>query len=81
MLSKDFYINFIGYGGCSLSLLAYLLITNNFIKSDSGIYLILNMAAGLSLMIYTFSKKAYANTVLNSFWFLISILAIARILY
>ena len=81
MLSQKFYIEFTGYAGGSMSLLAYLFITNKFIVSDSGIYLILNLMAGLALMFYTYSKKAYANTILNSFWFLISILAIARIIY
>lgn len=81
MLSKKFYIDCTGYGGGSMSLLAYLLVTNKFIGSDSGAFLVLNLVAGLSLMIYTYSKEAYANTLLNSFWFLISFLAIARIIY
>ena len=81
MLSREFYISLIGYGGGSLSIIAYVLITNNFINSDSVVYLALNLVSGLSLMIYTFTKKAYANTVLNSIWFLISILAFARLIY
>lgn len=81
MLSKSFYTEFIGYGGGSMSLFAYLLVANNYISGNSGIFLILNLVAGLALMIYTASKKAYANTVLNSFWFLISILSIARLIY
>lgn len=80
MLSKKFYIDLIGYGGGSMSLLAYLLITYNYISSNSAAYLTLNLVAGLALMIYTFRKKAYANTILNSFWFLISILAIVRLI-
>lgn len=81
MLSESFYINFLGYGGGSMSLLGYLLVDNNFISGNSATFLILNLVAGLALMIYTASKKAYANTVLNSFWFLISILGIARLIY
>ena len=81
MLSKEIYISVLGYGGGLLSLLAYVSVANNLITGDSAIYLLLNLVAGLMLMIYTFRKKAYANTILNSFWFLISIVAIARLIY
>lgn len=81
MLSESFYINFLGYGGGSLSLFAYLLVANNFISGNSATFLISNLIAGFALMIYTAYKKAYANTILNSFWFLISILGIARLIY
>jgi hypothetical protein len=78
MINKEQSIDLIGYGGGFLSLAAYFLITNNFILSDSMIYLLMNIIAGISLMIYTFTKKAYANTILNSVWSLITIIAILR---
>ena len=79
--NEGFCIDLLGYGGGVMSLTAYLLVANDLVAGDSILFLLLNLVAGLFLMIYTHSKKAYANTILNSFWFLISIVGIARIIY
>lgn len=78
MIWKKHYLDIIGYGGGALSLTAYCLLTNNFIGGDSLIYLLMNIIAALCMVVYTFTKKAYANTILNSIWSLITILAIIR---
>lgn len=81
MEKKELYLGTMGYGGGSLSLLAYVLVANSFIVSDSMIFLLLNLFAGLLLMVYTFNKQAYANTILNSFWFIVSLFGIIRLIY
>jgi len=63
----------IGWTGAAFSLTAYSLNSLNMISSQSFAYLIMNIIGCFFLIIYTFSKKAYANSVLNSIWLLMTL--------
>jgi hypothetical protein len=63
----------IGWDRCRI--LAYRLqpYSLNIISSQSFAYLIMNIIGCFFLKIYTFSKKAYANSVLNLIWLLMTL--------
>ena len=70
--------NLIGWTGASSSLLAYGLVTQQVVAATSPPYLCLNVVACSCLGYYTFRKKAYANTLLNSLWLLLSLAGLLR---
>lgn len=70
----------IGWTGAATSLTAYCLVTQQVVPSNSLLYLGLNVLACSCLGYYTFRKKAYANTLLNSLWLLASLVALVRFL-
>jgi hypothetical protein len=64
----------------SISLLtAYALNSYQKIKSDSYLFLLLNIMGGVCFIIYTFYYRAYANTFLNIVWVIIAIPALIRL--
>jgi hypothetical protein len=69
----------IGWTGAAFSLTAYSLNSLNMISSQSFEYLMMNIIGYFFLILYTFSKKAYANSVLNSIWLLMTVVALMRI--
>ena len=73
------YIEFIGWTGAIFSLLAYSLNSLNFILSQSIEYLVMNVVGCFLLIIYTYRKKAYANSVLNSIWLFMTVVAMIKI--
>lgn len=69
----------IGWSGAAFSLLAYSLNILNIILSQSKEYLMMNVAGCFCLIIYTYYKKAYANSVLNTIWLFMTIIALIRV--
>lgn len=67
--------NFIGWAGAVVSLVAYALNTQQIVSSKSFIYLMMNTFGCSCLIFYTFRKKAFANTAVNSIYLLITLLA------
>ena len=68
--------NFIGWAGAFVSLIAYTLNTQQLVGSRSYIFLVMNTFGCSCLIFYTFRKQAYANTIINSVYLLITLLAI-----
>jgi hypothetical protein len=79
MLLKKYKLEIIGWTGAAFSLGAYAMNTLNIISSQSLEYLMMNIFGCFFLIIYTFSKKAYANSVLNSIWLLMTFVALVKI--
>ena len=77
-MNTDFLIQILGWTGSSLYLLAYTLVSLKKTEGDSLLYQGLNIVAGLLLVIYTLSLKAYATTGLNAVWAIIGILTLGR---
>lgn len=50
------------------------------IKSDSLIFLLLNMFGGIFLIIYSVYYTAYANTFINVVWVIIAVPAIIQLI-
>lgn len=80
MLYRKYLIEFVGWTGACLSLLAYSLNSLNFINSQSTWYLMLNVIGCFFLIIYTYHKKAYANSVVNSIWLVMTLVAMVNLM-
>jgi len=72
------YLNYLGWCGGSISLLAYGINTHQFVSSSSLIFLLMNITGCSCLIFYTFQKKAFANTAINTVYLLITLIAIGR---
>jgi hypothetical protein len=78
-LYRKYLLELIGWTGAVFSLLAYSLNSLNIILSQSKEYLVMNVLGCFFLIIYTFYKKAYANSVLNTIWLLMTIVALIKV--
>jgi fluoride ion exporter CrcB/FEX len=79
--SGKFIIDSLGWFGALASLLAYSMNSLNMIGSQSMEYLALNVIGCFFLIIYTYSKKAFANSILNSIWLFMTIIAMVKIFF
>jgi hypothetical protein len=75
---KKYWLDIVGWTGALFSLMAYSLNSLQYIESASKQYLMMNIIGCFLLIIYTFRKKAYANSVLNSIWLLMTVFAMVR---
>jgi phosphatidylserine synthase len=78
MLSSQPFINILGWTGSVLYLLAYALVSLKKADGDSALYQGMNILAGVLLVIYTLSLKAYATTGLNAVWVAIGLFTLGR---
>lgn len=79
MIYRKYFIESIGWIGAVFSLLAYSLNSLNYILSQSTAYLLMNIIGCFFLIIYTYFKKAYANSILNSIWLVMTIVALIKV--
>ena len=71
-------IETLGRTGSVLYLLVYALVSLKKTDGDSILYQGINVVAGMFLVIYTISLKAYATTGLNAVWVAIGLLTIGH---
>jgi hypothetical protein len=67
------------YGTCAI-VLAYALVSFEFLSSSTFLYQILNGTGALGIAYISFKKKAYQPGVLNVIWAIIALIAIIRLL-
>jgi uncharacterized membrane protein YuzA (DUF378 family) len=77
-MSTNLIIQIFGWTGSVLYLIAYALISMKKTEGDSILYQGMNIIAGILVVIYTLSLKAYATTGLNAIWALIGIITLGR---
>ena len=77
-MNPKLLIDFLGWMGSILYLLAYALISAKKTEGDSILYQGMNILAGVLLVIYTLSLGAYATTGLNTVWILIGLFTLGR---
>lgn len=77
-MKRQKYLNFLGWFGGIVCLIGYGLNTQQFLSSESLIFLLMNTFGCGCLIWYTFEKKAFANTALNSIYLVITLIAISR---
>jgi uncharacterized membrane protein YuzA (DUF378 family) len=77
-MSTNLIIQIFGWTGSVLYLIAYALISMKKTEGDSVLYQGMNIIAGILVVIYTLSLKAYATTGLNAIWALIGIVTLGR---
>ncbi|HEY8562665.1 MAG TPA: hypothetical protein VIL74_19965 [Pyrinomonadaceae bacterium] len=70
------FSEYLGWSGAVVSLVAYALNTQQFIGSGSLVFLLMNAFGCSCLIFYTFRKGAFANTVINSIYLLLTLSAI-----
>ena len=71
-------INILGWTGSILYLLAYALVSVKRTEGDSVLYQGMNIIAGILLIVYTVSLRAYATTSLNTVWVAIGLFTLGR---
>jgi hypothetical protein len=76
MSRKRAFLNYLGWFGGCLALLAYGANTQQLISSSSPAFLLMNTTACICLIYYTFQKQAFANTAINAVHLLITLIAI-----
>lgn len=74
-------IDILGWTGSVLLLTAYGLNSYQKIKSNSLLYLVLNLVSGLFLAVYAYYYTAFAATFINVVWVLIAIPALYKYFY
>lgn len=72
-------VEVLGWYGFIALLVAYGMVSLNFVPSRSLAYQLLNLSGSVGLAILTFFKKAYQNTLLNVVWGAISIAALIQL--
>lgn len=72
-------IDILGWIGSVLLIAAYALNSYQKIKSDSYTFLLLNIVAGIFLIIYSWYYTAFANTFINVVWVIIAIPALIKV--
>lgn len=77
-MSTNLIIQIIGWTGSVLYLIAYALVSLKKTEGDSVLYQGMNIVAGIMIVIYTLSLKAYATTGLNTVWALIGVFTLGR---
>jgi len=70
----------IGWYGTIAIVLAYALLSFDFISSSSFWYQIMNGTGAIGIVYISFKKKAYQPGVLNIIWAVIAFIAIVRLL-
>ena len=78
MITPKLFINFLGWTGSILYLVAYALVSLKKVEADSVLYQGMNIVAGILLVIYTIYLGAYATTALNAVWAAIGIFTLGR---
>ena len=66
-------VDVIGWTGTLLVLMAYLLITNRRLSSESKLYQIMNLAGAMGLIINGYVNGAYPSVGLNVAWSFIAL--------
>ncbi len=70
----------IGWYGTVAIVLAYALVSFEFIAPSSLLYQILNATGAIGIVYISFKKKAYQPGVLNIIWTVIALIAIIQLL-
>jgi uncharacterized membrane protein YuzA (DUF378 family) len=77
-MSTNLIIQILGWTGSVLYLIAYALVSLKKTEGDSVLYQSMNIIAGVMIVIYTLSLRAYATTGLNAIWALIGVYTLGR---
>jgi hypothetical protein len=77
----DLLIEVFGWVGALLVLVAYYLISHNKVTSEDLSFQMLNILGAVCLIIYTYSREAYASVLVNTIWVLIGLRCLVPILF
>lgn len=77
-MSTHLLVQIFGWTGSVLYLVSYALVSLKKTEGDSVLYQGMNIIAGVLVVVYTLSLKAYATTGLNAIWALIGVFTLGR---
>jgi hypothetical protein len=69
-----------GWYGTAAIVLAYILVSFNFLSAGGGAYQLLNLTGALGIIVISVVKKVRQSTILNIFWAGIAALALIRLI-
>ena len=73
-------VDILGWIGSVAVIAAYGLNSYQKIKSDSYLFLTLNLVGGIFLIVYSYYYTAYANTFINVVWVIIAVPALIKLI-
>jgi hypothetical protein len=79
MTTSEVVAEITGWVGSVVVLVAYGLNSAKKIKSDSLAFQLMNIIGGISLIVYSIFKEAFANTFINAVWVLIGVITIINV--
>ena len=75
------YIEAIGWYGPVALILAYALVSFDVITANSYAFQLLNLTGGAAIIVTAWAKKVLQSVVLNIFWCIIALVAIAQLAF
>ncbi len=78
-IKKSRITEFLGWYGALALIGAYFLVSFGLAAPEGVAFQALNLTGGVALMIFSLSKRATQLAILNLFWALIGLVAIARV--
>lgn len=78
---RKIFLESSGYVGASLILLAYFLVSFDIVSSQSALFQYLNLIGSGGNITYYLYKKAYSGAILDSFWLVIAVVALATLFF
>lgn len=71
----------LGWYGMLALIGGYFLVSFGYAEAEGVVFQLLNLTGGIALVVFALSKKATQLAILNIFWALIGVLAIARFIF
>lgn len=78
--SRNLWAEICGWYGTSAIILAYVLVSFGVVGAESPAYQLLNLTGALSIIVLAVSRRVVQSVVLNVFWAVIAIAALARMI-
>ena len=79
MFNHGVFMEIVGWVGTLTVLLAYFLVSNNYVSGTNFWYQALNLFGSVSILVYVWYLGAWPNVLLNTVWGIIAIVALYNI--
>lgn len=79
-MKKKTFAELLGWYGTFAIIFAYFLVSFGVVEAKSVIFQILNFSGAIGLMVISVYRKVTQSIMLNLFWALIALIAIARLI-
>ncbi|MBI4004832.1 hypothetical protein HY358_01705 [Candidatus Roizmanbacteria bacterium] len=73
-------IELVGWYGVVVILIAYFLVSFNFIEANTLSYQLMNLTGAMGILAVSWYKRVYQTVVTNTFWIAIAIIALLQII-
>ena len=76
LFKNTILVDFAGWAGAILILIAYILISTGKVKKDNKYYHLLNLVGSILFVYNTVYKEAYPSAFVNIVWFFIAVMGL-----